>query len=94
MILVKISEFYQISLKNLPCLTVFSLQLMACMCHRRNAYFLIQLLRLFFIMQVKLLYPNKMKTVFSEENYVPPTHQLVQEIECRQGSFFTVFIVW
>ena len=25
--------------------------------------------------------------MFSTENYVPPTQQLVQEVECRQGSF-------
>ena len=31
MIFVKISQFYQISLKNLPYLTDFSPQLMACM---------------------------------------------------------------
>ena len=27
------------------------------------------------------------KTVFSAENIVPPIHQLVQDIECRQGSY-------
>ena len=39
--------------------------------------------------------PNiTIKSLFSEENYVPATYQLVQEIECRQGSFFTGFTVW
>ena len=36
--------------------------------------------------------PSTVKTdsnlyILSEENYVPKTHQLVQEMECRQGSF-------
>ena len=34
-----------------------------------------------------------MKTMLSEENFVPLTHQLVQETECRQGSFYSLYSV-
>ena len=52
------------------------------------------------IVHLFISYNALMKAMFSEENNAPPppptpTQQLVQEIECRQGSdIFTVFIVW
>ena len=48
-----------------------------------------------FIMSKCYIYANLVKsiTMFSKENYVPPTHQLVQEIECRQSSFYSLYSV-